>query len=76
MGHPLEDAFVADMPNGAVLVIHPKRGVDLFTTTEQAVRWLRRDGWDYYVTHQNTDTGDEIEQWIPLHDPRWEHDEP
>lgn len=75
MGHSLEDAYVAHLSKGGLLVLHPKRGVHLFTSAERAVRWLERDGWDYYVTHQNSDTGDELEQWIPLHDQRWEEDE-
>lgn len=75
MGHSLDDAFVAHLSKGGLLVIHPKHGVQLVTSVERAVRWLERDGWDYFVTHQNSDTGDELEQWIPLHDPRWEDDE-
>lgn len=75
MGHSLKNAYVADLPHGAVLVIHPTHGVDLFSDAGAAVRWLGRAGWDYFVTHQNTDTGDEIEQWIPLHDARWEAEE-
>lgn len=74
MGHSLKNVYVADLPHGGVIVVHPEHGVELFGETDRALRWLERGGWDYFVTHQNSDTGDEMEQWIPLHDPRWDED--
>lgn len=72
MRRPSEDVFVADLAAGAVLVLHPERGAQMFTETQRAVRWLLRGGWDYFSTHHHSDTGDEVEQWIPLHDPRFD----
>ena len=71
----LPNAYVADLPHGAVLVVHPEREPQLFTDSERALKWLERGGWDYYVTHQNSDTGDEIEQWIPVGDDRFDRED-
>ncbi len=69
-----KDAMVATLEHGATLVVFPDREAHIYTDTEAAVRALMRGGWDYFLTRHNTDTGDELEQWIPLHDPRWELD--
>lgn len=66
------DGYLADLAQGAVLAVDPKRGVEMFESAERAVQWMARGGLDYFVTVTNSDTGDEVERWIPLHDPRWE----
>ena len=65
------NAYLATLPEGAALVVHPDRDhPTMFADVDAALKWLERRGWDYYVTHQQTDTSDEFEQWIPLLDKR------
>ena len=78
MPEPLSesDAYLAALPKGAALVVQGTASVTLHGSVDAAVRRLRHAGFDYFVTIQNSDTGDELERWIPLHDPRWDEDEP
>lgn len=72
MRDPLEDAYLAELANGALLVIRPRHAPEIITESKRAVERLQRAGWDYFVTVQNTDTGDEYERWIPVHDERFD----
>ena len=74
MRDPLEDAYLAELANGALLVVRPKRAPQIVTEQERAVEILLRDGWDYFVTVHHSDTGDEYERWIPVHDERFDTD--
>ena len=78
MPEPLSesDAYLAVLPRGAALVVQGTASVTLHSSVDAAMRRLLRDGFDYFVTIQNTDTGDEMERWIPLLDPRRDEEEP
>lgn len=69
-----KDAVVARLAHGAMLVVFPDLDTRIYAESERAVRALERGGWDYFLTTHNSDTGDEFELWIPLHDARWDLD--
>ena len=72
MSQRSKDVIVASLEHGGTLVVSPDREPWIYTESERAVSELERRGLDYYVTRQNSDTGDELELWIPRDDARWD----